>query len=245
MIVFRFPAFMGIPKTYLPVYAFAFILAVIVIFTFAFIEAKKRNYSWKRLLVFMILCYLSGMASARLFYVLFFRSMDFQEGLMFFFDLSRSGLASTGGFFGIALVCLLYSRSRDIWVLLDIASIGMMLSMAIGRIGCFAAACCHGVASNVSWAIFQHDAWRHPTQLYDMANALFVFGIVQRLRIFPGSVFLANVGLYSLGRFVIEFFRIRPMVWFLSFSQWFYLGILFFTGYLFLSKYRTFRCVLD
>ena len=32
----------------------------------------------------------------------------------------------------------------------------------MGRLGCFFNQCCYGSQCDLPWAIYQHDAWRHP-----------------------------------------------------------------------------------
>ena len=49
---------------------------------------------------------------------------------------------------------------------------------AVGRIGCFFNGCCYGTRCDASWAIYQHGAWRHPTQLYSGAAAALIFAVV-------------------------------------------------------------------
>ena len=87
---------------------------------------------------------------------------------------------------------------------------------AVGRIGCYFNGCCYGTKCDASWAIYQHGAWRHPTQLYSSAAAALIFAIVWFSR--PnfkreGDSFKLYLLLYGASRFAIEFARDRSVVW--------------------------------
>ncbi len=87
---------------------------------------------------------------------------------------------------------------------------------AIGRIGCYFNGCCYGTKCDASWAIYQHGAWRHPTQLYSSAAAALIFAVIwfsrgQLKR--EGDGFKLYLLLYGASRFVIEFARDRSVVW--------------------------------
>ena len=87
---------------------------------------------------------------------------------------------------------------------------------AIGRIGCYFNGCCYGTKYDAAWAIYQHGAWRHPTQLYSSAAAALIFAIIwfsrdQLKR--EGENFRLYLLLYGASRFVIEFARDRSVVW--------------------------------
>ena len=69
--------------------------------------------------------------------------------------------------------------------------------------------CCYGRRASVPWAVWQHGALRHPTQLYSAAFCLALFGVVWSLRRRPwpeGQLF----SLCAVGRFALEFWREPP-----------------------------------
>ena len=100
----------------------------------------------------------------------------------------------------------------------------LSIGEAIGRIGCFFAGCCYGEICTLPWAVFQHDAMRHPTQLYSAALALFVFLFLLFMKNkvkYEGDLFRIYLLFYGVGRFCMEFFRVRSEVYFgLSVAQW-------------------------
>lgn len=99
---------------------------------------------------------------------------------------------------------------------------GVALGQAIGRLGCFSAGCCWGRATSVPWAVTFTDVYAarqvgtpidtalHPSQLYESFVVflvfLFLLWLAPRKR-FHGAVTLAYVALYSVARFVLEFWR--------------------------------------
>src|SRR5207247_6012464 len=64
----------------------------------------------------------------------------------------------------------------------DLFALALPAGEAVGRIGCFFNGCCYGVPSHVPWAVFQHGAWRHPTQFYAALLAAALFGLLVMLR---------------------------------------------------------------
>jgi phosphatidylglycerol:prolipoprotein diacylglycerol transferase len=106
---------------------------------------------------------------------------------------------------------------------------------AIGRFGCFFAGCCYGKIAHVAWAVEDHGAPRHPTQLYSSLAAFATLAIivwVDRRRTLPesrralpdtartlrdsagalpdGAIFYLQGTLFCASRFVIEFYRDVP-----------------------------------
>lgn len=100
----------------------------------------------------------------------------------------------------------------------------LTLGEAVGRVGCFFSGCCFGEKATVPWAVFQHDALRHPTQIYSAVLALLVFFLLLFLKNkvkYEGDLFRVYLLCYGVGRFVMEFFRVRSEVYFgLSMAQW-------------------------
>ena len=93
----------------------------------------------------------------------------------------------------------------------DLFAFAIAIGEAVGRIGCLFAGCCYGKAAQVAWAVHDHDAWRHPTQLYSSLAALVTLGVLvtlERRRTLPeGSLLYVQCGLLCVSRFAIEFWR--------------------------------------
>jgi phosphatidylglycerol:prolipoprotein diacylglycerol transferase len=91
-----------------------------------------------------------------------------------------------------------------------------MVGLAIGRIGCFLNGCCYGKVTDLPWGVEFPEAYppgtqRHPTQIYESLLDLAVFYIlhkvIEKRKKFHGETFCYFIGLYSLVRFIVEFFR--------------------------------------
>ena len=143
-----------------------------------------------------------------------------------------------GGFFCAGL---LYCRIRKLvfFKYADVILPSVALAQGFGRIGCFLAGCCYGKETeSVFSVIFQNSEYapNHvaliPTQLYssglDFLHFLLLL-LIARNKKEDGQVTACYLIFYSIGRFVIEFFRgdiIRGSVGILSTSQF----ISIFTG---------------
>ena len=126
--------------------------------------------------------------------------------------LDLGGLSFHGGVAGGALAGWFGVRRARLkfWPVADIITPSLALGYSIVRIGCFLNGCCYGVPTSVPWAVNFYDVPRHPTQIYDSALSLVVYGalvLAGRRPPFPGFVWWLFVGLYSVQRFVVEFWR--------------------------------------
>jgi phosphatidylglycerol---prolipoprotein diacylglyceryl transferase len=136
----------------------------------------------------------------------------------------QSGGVFYGGLLGALPVAWWYSRRHalDGWKTADVLAPGVAIGQSLGRLGCLAAGCCHGRPADVPWAVTFRDAYAartvgtpldtplHPTQIYESAATLLLFLVLLVLagrKKFNGQIALAYLGLYSVIRFGIEFFR--------------------------------------
>lgn len=112
-----------------------------------------------------------------------------------------------------------------LWPVLPALSIGH----GIGRIGCFLAGCCFGKPTDFFWGVFQHNHYRHPTQLLE-AIGLFAIGIFL-LKSKSDKRNLVSIYLISYGalRLIIEALRgdvVRGQWGSFTPSQWISLALL-------------------
>lgn len=136
--------------------------------------------------------------------------------------LNEGGIAIFGAIVGGMLGGFIYARLRrlPVGLLADAAGIGLILGQAIGRIGDVINGEHHGqrLPEGTPWAV----TYTHPNTLgergipvhlavgYELVWDLLVFGLLLGLwgRLpRPGMLFWIYLLLYSLGRFVISFFR--------------------------------------
>ena len=106
-----------------------------------------------QLAFWMMLC---GIAGARLFYVIqksdqFFSNGFTFEALAHTVDMTKGGLVVYGSLIGGTLAGLIFMKLNQlpVWRTADLIAPGMVLGLAIGRIGCLMNGCCYGgVCSN-------------------------------------------------------------------------------------------------
>ena len=137
----------------------------------------------------------------------------------------EGGLAIHGGLILGPLVGIVLAARWHLPILrgLDVAAPSIVLGQAIGRWGNFFNEEAFGMPTNLPWKLYISPAHRppgftrfeyfHPTFLYESLWDLGIFLLLiawlrPSLRAKPGSVFFAYVGLYSVGRFVIEGVRL-------------------------------------
>src|SRR5579863_3113839 len=178
---------------------------------------------------------LGGILGAKVYYALLNRDWHVL--------LDRSGLVWYGGFIvGAAAVLVVIRRRRlPAWSLIDAAAPALAVGYAVGRIGCFLVGDDYGRPSNLPWAVaFPVGLPRttagdlrqvfhlaipssvpddtllrvHPTQLYETATCLLIWGaalwVLRRrpaLAAAPGAFGMAVLCLLALERFLVEILR--------------------------------------
>jgi phosphatidylglycerol---prolipoprotein diacylglyceryl transferase len=106
----------------------------------------------------------------------------------------------------------------------DLFALAIAAGEAIGRWGCFLAGCCYGKPTEESLGVWQHDAWRYPTQIYlslCAAATYFILLRFERARPPENALFFLQGSLMCAYRFAVEFWRegTAPYVG-LDFAQW-------------------------
>lgn len=187
-------------------------------------RARAAGFDGNRVLdlgIWVIIAALVG-AKALLFVVDF---DHFTSSWTEFTTLLRSGGVFYGGLIAAVAVCIYQLRKHHLplWISGDLFAPGIALGYMVGRLGCLMAGCCYGRPTDVSWAITFTDPAAnlnvgtplnvplHPTQLYESAAGLVILLVLlaleRRGQSFPGRTFWAFVLLYSVSRFIIEFYR--------------------------------------
>lgn len=129
-----------------------------------------------------------------------------------------AGLVFFGGLMGGMLaVTLLLRRKKMKWLpMADVLAPYLILGYAVGRVGCFLVGDDYGMPSDLPWAMAFPNGLPpttvavHPTQLYEIALGLIIFGFLFRFRLkakFTGQVFALYLLLVGTERFLIEFIR--------------------------------------
>ncbi len=118
-------------------------------------------------------------------------------------------------------------------------------AVAVGRLSCFVAGCCHGVATNLPWGVdFGDGIHRHPTQLYEAgfhALMAIVLAQFQSRGMFRGQLIKLYLIAYMTYRFATEFLRPEPILASgLTGYQWACLVLIPMFGLLWFKDARTF-----
>ncbi|MFN2446556.1 MAG: prolipoprotein diacylglyceryl transferase [Vicinamibacterales bacterium] len=224
----------------LTIYSYGVLLAAAYLagLWMATVRAKAAGLDSTKVLdlgIWVIIAALIG-AKALLFFVDF---RHFTSSWQEFTTLLRSGGVFYGGLIAAVVACIYLLRKHrlPLWQSGDLFAPGIALGYMIGRLGCLMAGCCYGKPADVAWAVTFTDPVAnmnvgtplnvalHPTQLYESAAGLIILLTLLALerngRRFAGRTFWMFVLLYSVSRFVIEFFRgdDRGMVGMFSTSQ--------------------------
>jgi phosphatidylglycerol---prolipoprotein diacylglyceryl transferase len=137
------------------------------------------------------------------------------------------GKTVIGGIIGGYLAVFFYKKYIGLKRPLgDLFAFALCAGEAVGRWGCYFAGCCYGKPWQGAWAISQHDALRHPTQIYLSLAALFTLVVLlflEKRRTLPeNGIFYIQGILFGSFRLAIEFFRDGTTALFLSLNiaQW-------------------------
>ena len=113
-------------------------------------------------------CLIFGVIGSRIFYVVHHYS-QFKGDFFSVFAVWNGGLEYLGGVMLAMLVVLgyLYFRRLPVLSYLDVLSIGLMLGLSFGRIGCFLVGDCFGGPTNCPIAIrFPYNSQSYQSQVY-------------------------------------------------------------------------------
>ncbi len=183
-----------------------------------------------------------GIVGAKVYYAIL--NMDWR--LLF----DRSGLVWYGGFIlgALGVIWMMRRRRLPAWPMADVAAPALALGYAVGRIGCFLVGDDYGRPTDLPWGIAfpvglpettagnlremfgvavpesipDSTLMRvHPTQLYETAMALAIWGFAIWLfkrRLQPGTVALTVLALLAVERFLVELVRAKDDRFFAGFT---------------------------
>lgn len=213
-------------------YGLMIALGIIVAYMIVMHRAENRQIDQSHISSLTIWGVLFGFVGAKLLYWIT-QFNNIVEDPRLLLDLS-GGFVVYGGIIGGILAGYIYCKKKKMNFLqcLDLFVPSLALAQGFGRVGCLLAGCCFGEETDHWFGITFHESdfapngvSLVPTQIFESVFnfALFFFLIFvakrKRLDGFVASLYLL---FYSLGRFVIEFYRgdvIRGSVGIFSTSQ--------------------------
>jgi len=170
---------------------------------------------------------ISSVIGSRFFYVIYHLD-EFSDNLLNIVNpfqggtVGIAGLSMMGGIILALISAVIFLTVKKInpWPLFDVMMPMFALGLGITRMGCFLNGCCYGLPAHDHFGlVFPLDspAGFHypgipiiPTQLYSSIAGFVILAIVlasERYKRFNGHSFWLTIGLYSIWRFVIDFFR--------------------------------------
>jgi phosphatidylglycerol:prolipoprotein diacylglycerol transferase len=131
-------------------YGLCLVLAFSAAFVLVHVRASKVGIVPDRLVGAYVCAAIGGMLGGRILFALAVEPGELLRNPASLF--SFSGFAVYGGILGGIVGVGLYAVGAGIdrWKLADLAGPAVLLGMAVGRIGCFFAGCCHGALAPIS-----------------------------------------------------------------------------------------------
>lgn len=191
---------------------------------YALYEAKRNKIKPELILDISFWFIIASIVGARILFIIvewdYYRTKPLD-----IFKIWEGGLVFFGGIILATITGIIYLKVKKQPVLLvaDIFAPALPLGETFGRWGCFLAGCCYGKPTSLPWGLsfpsLVGKPWVvsssigvhiHPTQLYSSGAAFLVFlitQVVKRKKPYDGFLMLLTFLLYSIERFIIEFFR--------------------------------------
>ena len=223
------------------VYGYGLMIAigVIVAYVVAEYRAKKKNLNNEQIFPLIIWCLIGGMLGAKfLYYITQIKEIVADPKILLKVS---DGFVVYGGIIGGILAGFVFCKKEKLNFLkyFDLVMPSIALAQGFGRIGCFLAGCCYGKETTSRFGIVFNESTQAPngvqlipTQLIscglDFINFLVLIVLAKRVKV-DGQVAGFYLIFYSVGRFILEFFRgdlARGSVGSLSTSQ--FISILLF-----------------
>ena len=218
-----------------PIYSYGVMIALafIIGIFLAMKESKRIGENPERILDISLYVILGALIGGRLGYVIFYLDYYLKNPIKILY-FRQGGLAFLGGFILAFILGSWYVRRNKLsfWKYTDIAAPSLAIGIGIARIGCFLNGCCFGLISEnfglkfpslnmppvylqqlkdgliASGSPFTLPVI--PTQLYSSLYGFSIFLIlmwIKKYKKYDGFIFLNFLVLYSVSRFIIEFFR--------------------------------------
>ncbi len=192
-------------------------IGVILCYIMAEFRARRKGLDHERIFMLTIFCLIFGAIGSKVLYILTnLKNIIADPSVLLNFS---DGWVLYGGIIGGIFGGWLYCRIKKMNFLdyFDIAIPSVALAQGFGRIGCFLAGCCYGNETTSAFSVTFHnsdfapnDVPLIPTQLmssaFDFLLCLLLIFIAAKF-VKRGLVCGTYMLVYSVGRFILEFFR--------------------------------------
>jgi len=184
-------------------------LGIVVALVLQFLVIAGAHLAVDPMLMVSLVAIVVGIVSAKAWFIVLHRREHRLEGWCIQGFITGATLAA---------VILLVVLNVPTGVFLDVTAPGLLLAMAVGRVGCFFAGCCGGPPTASRWGVWSSDqrvgARRIPTQLLEsllaLSLGLLVLVAVMSHGPMGGTFFVAGLAAYTLGRQGLLRLRAEP-----------------------------------
>ena len=200
-------------------------LSYIFTFIFGSILIKKlnkkslNNLSDIQIDKFFVWAVLGVIIGGRVGYVLFYQLQLFFQDPLYIFQIWKGGMSFHGGLIGMIFAIYIFAKQNNLsfFYLSDLVSIVAPIGLFLGRISNFINTELYGRITDFPFAIIYpliDNNPRHPSQLYEaffegvvLFIILYLIFIKNSKKYTAGIISAYFLILYSIFRFLIEFFR--------------------------------------
>ena len=199
-------------------YSLAYVFGIIFGWTYCkkkLIKEQKLLNLFDDLITYLIIGIIVG---GRLGYVIFYNLEYYLKNFSEILMIWNGGMSFHGGLIGIIFVTVIFSKKHkiDSYIFLDLIALVAPIGIFLGRIANFINSELYGRETDIIWSVkfvAIDNVSRHPSQIYEaIFEGLVLFFLLNHFAKKdnfnkPGLISCLFIILYSLFRFILEFFR--------------------------------------
>ena len=200
-------------------YSLAYIIGILLGWVLSkkiFIKNLEINKKFDDYITYLIIGIIVG---GRLGYIVFYNFNYYLNNILDIFKIWEGGMSFHGGLIGVICASIVFAKKnkQDYFLYTDVVALAAPIGIFFGRLANFVNSELYGTPTEVPWAVtfVQVDNLsRHPSQLYEAVLEgiiLFLILIYFRKKNYlekPGLISALFLILYSIFRFIVEFFRV-------------------------------------
>ena len=233
-------------------YSLAYVFGIIFGWTYCkkkLIKDQKLLNLFDDLITYLIIGIIVG---GRLGYVIFYNLEYYLKNSSEILMIWNGGMSFHGGLIGIIFVTVIFGKKHkiDSYIFLDLIALVAPIGIFLGRIANFINSELYGRETDIIWSVkfvAIDNVSRHPSQIYEaIFEGLVLFFLLNYFAKKdnfnkPGLISCLFIILYSLFRFILEFFRapdaqVGYLVFQLTLGQLFSIVFFFLGLFLYLVK---------
>ena len=199
-------------------YSLAYVFGIIFGWAYCkkkLIKDQKLLNLFDDLITYLIIGIIVG---GRLGYVIFYNLEYYLKNFSEILMIWNGGMSFHGGLIGIIFVTVIFSKKHkiDSYIFLDLIALVAPIGIFLGRIANFINSELYGRETDIIWSVkfvTIDNVSRHPSQIYEaIFEGLVLFFLLNHFAKKdnfnkPGLISCLFIILYSLFRFILEFFR--------------------------------------